>query len=102
MPAPVPGLQIDRDEALAEETVAGPMAAVIVAGRKFHRQIGEAELFIDGNLPPHAGVAGVGPRILFPGVVAEFARTGNRMEDPKALAGVYVEPAHVALLVAAA
>ena len=47
--------------------------------------------------PHDAGVAGVGPRIVQPGVVAEFARLRDRVEDPEALAGPHVESADVAL-----
>ena len=100
VPLALAGLQIDRDEAFAEQIVAGTMAAVVVAGRQLDRQIGQAELFVDADLRPHAGVAGVRPRVVLPGVVAELAGLGNRVEDPQPLAGAHVEAADVALDVA--
>src|SRR5262249_11055601 len=51
------------------------------------------------HLSPDAGVAGVRPRILFPGIVAEFARPWNRVENPETLPGLRVVTANVALLV---
>ena len=97
VPLPFAGLQIDGDEALAEQTVPRAMAAVVVAGRHLDRQIRQAELFVDRYLPPDAGVPGVDPRVLFPGVVAEFAQLRDRVEDPEPLAGPDVEPADVTL-----
>ena len=75
------------------------MAAVVVAGRQLDRQIRHPQFFVDRDLPPDAGVAGVRPRVVHPGVVAELARPRNRVEDPQPLAGLDVEPADVALLV---
>ena len=76
VPLALAGLQVERDQALAEQTVARPMAAVVVAGRQLDRQITMPELFVDRHLRPDAGIAGVRPRILQPGVVAEFAGRG--------------------------
>ena len=87
VPEALAGLQIDGDEALAEQIVAGPMAAEVVAGRNLDRQVRDAELFVDGHLRPDAGVAGVGPRVLQPRVVAELAGLRNGVEDPEPLAG---------------
>src|SRR6266446_2718098 len=89
-------LQIDRDQRLTKQSVTRPMAAVIVAGRRLDRQVHEPEFFIHRDLSPDTGIAGVLPRILFPCLVAILARSGNRVEDPKAFAGLDVEPADVA------
>ena len=102
VPLPLAGLQIDRDDALAEQVVAGPMTAIVVAGRRLDRQIRHPQFFIDGDLSPDAGVAGVRPRIVQPGIVAELARPRNRVEDPQPLARLDVESADVALFVALA
>ena len=90
VPFPLAGFQIERDEALAEEAAARPVAAVIVAGRQLHRQEHHAELFVDSHLRPHARVARVGPGVFFPRVVAELARERNRVENPQPLAGARV------------
>ena len=95
MPFADTGLYVDSHDAFAKQTVARAMAAVIVAGRKFYGKVGKAQLFIDADLRPDAGIAGVFSRIFEPGVVAEFAGPGNGVEDPEALSRAYVEAAHI-------
>src|SRR5205823_1042629 len=74
----------------------GPMAAVDIAGGQFDGQVGQAEFFIDADLSPHSGVAGVFRGTLFqPGVVAELTDARDGMKDPEALAGSDVEAANV-------
>ena len=46
VPLPLPGLQIDADQALGEQVVAGTMAAVEVGRGRLDRQVDEAELFV--------------------------------------------------------
>ena len=82
MPFPLPGPEIDADEALGEQVAPGPMAAVVVARRRLDRQIRQAEIFVDRDLRPDAGVAVLIPRVVHPRVVAEFSRHRNRVEDP--------------------
>src|SRR4029450_7666646 len=94
--------EIDRDETFAEQSVSRTMSAVVVPRRQLHRQVHQTQLFVGGDLAPDAGVPGIRPRILFPRVVPELARLGNRMEDPQTLAGPHVVAAHVPFLVAAA
>src|SRR4030095_9019445 len=89
-------------EPLAEESCARTMAAVVVAGRHLDGKEHRAELLVHADLRPAAGVAGIGLRVLFPRIAAELTGLGDRVEDPQALAGAHVEPAHVALLVAPA
>ncbi len=70
------------------------MAAVVVRGRIFDRQVDQARFFVDRDLRPHAGVAVGRPRLVLPRVVAELARSRNRVERPEQLAGLHVEGAH--------
>ncbi len=95
VPDALAGLQIDGDEAFAEQIVAGTMSAEIVAGWNFNGQVGDAELLVDGDLRPHAGVAGVGPRIFQPGVVAELTGPRDGVKRPEAFPGARVVAAHV-------
>ena len=53
--------------------------------------------FVDRHLAPDAGVAGVAPGLVQPGVVAELVGARHRVEDPLPLAGARVEPADVPL-----
>src|SRR6185295_4524545 len=93
------GHQIERDQRLAEETSARAMTAVIVAGGQFDGDVDGAESFVDRHLSPRAGIAGVFPRTLFPGVVAELSWARDRMENPQPSAGAHIEGADVALLI---
>ena len=78
------------------------MAAVVVPGWHFDRQIRETQFLVGGHLCPHAGVARVRPGIFLPRVDAELARLRNRVEDPQPLPRPDIEAAHVAFLVAPA
>ena len=102
MPLALPGLQIHRHDALAEQPIARPVPAVEIPRRQLHRQISQSQLFIDADLPPHARVAGVVRGILFPSVVTKLARLRNRVKDPQPLARPHIEPAHETLYVALA
>ncbi len=99
VPLPLAGTQIDADQRFAEEVVAGAVAAIEVVGRGLHRQVGQAEVLVDGDLRPDAGVAVLLGRAAQPRVVPELARFRDRVEDPQALAGADVERADVALVV---
>src|SRR5690242_17057594 len=76
------------------------MAAVEIASRRLHRKVNQAQLLVCRHLRPHSRVAGVFGGAVQPGVVAEFAFLGNCVEDPQALAGAHIKPAHIALVVA--
>src|SRR5262245_57470171 len=78
------------------------MAAVVVAGRQFDRQVRHAELLVDADLTPNTGIARVRPRVSLPRVVAKFARRRDGMENPEAFAGTDVEAANVPFDVRAA
>ena len=74
------------------------MAAVVVAGRQFDRQVDEAELFVDATSAPtrrRCRCRSTSPvsHVSLPN--SPGAR--NRVEDPQALAGPRVEAADVAL-----
>ena len=97
MPLALAGLQIDANQAFAEQIVARPLSAVVVGRRRFHRKINQPEFFIDGHLSPHAGVAVGGPGTVLPGFVAELARPWNGVERPQQLAGFNIKSPHQAL-----
>src|SRR4029077_13578948 len=100
--SPFPGWEIDGDETFAEQAVSRTMPAVVVTGRQLHREVHQTQLLVGGDLAPDPGIPGIRPGIFFPGVVAELARLGNRVEDPQPLAGPYVEAADVAFFVTTA
>ena len=47
MPDPFAGFEIDADDGIGEQIAAQPVAAVIIVGGHFHRQIGVTEFGID-------------------------------------------------------
>ena len=87
VPDPLAGLEVEGDDAVREQVVAGPVPAVEVAGRHLHREVHVAQLGVDGHLAPYPGVPGVAPRIVQPGVVPEFVGARNGVEYPLPLAG---------------
>src|SRR6185295_11388612 len=86
VPFSLAGFQIDAHETLAEQVVAGTMAAVEIGGRRLDRQVDETGFLVHGDARPDAGVAVGRPRLVLPGVVAELAGAWNRVERPQHLA----------------
>ena len=97
VPVALAGIEIEADDGARKEIGAGTMAAEVVAGGVFGREIHAVQLFVDRDRRPVAGVARVRPRIVLPRVVAELAGLRNRVEDPQTLAGAHVVAADVAL-----
>ena len=75
------------------------MPAVEIARRALDGKIHVAKLFVGRQRRPRAGVPGVGPGIVQPGVVAELAGLRNRVEGPQPLARAHVPAADEALRV---
>ena len=96
VPQVLAGIRVGRDEAGAEEIVAGAIAAVLIDRRRAERHIDDAALGIDGDEAPDVDARTVLPAVAGPGVVVFFTRSGNRTERPDQLAGVDVPGAHVA------
>jgi hypothetical protein len=69
MPDTLPGLDIKGHQAFGKEVVAGTRAAVVVAGWRLDRQVHVTELFVGRHRRPDRDVAGVGPRVVQPGLV---------------------------------
>src|SRR5438128_571195 len=74
------------------------MTTVNVARGQLYRDVCHSQFFIDADLSPYAGIAGVfRGTFLRPGVVTELAEARDSVEDPEALAGLDVESANVTL-----
>src|SRR5215471_627278 len=76
------------------------MAAVVVAGWRFHWQINQPEFLIHRDLGPYTCVARILRRPVQPSVVAELALHRNGVEGPQTLAGSNVKAARIALVIA--
>ena len=95
MPLAFARLAVERNEALGEQVVPQPVAAVPVVGRRAEGQIDEPEVFVRGDQRPHVRVARVLPGIVLPGLVPELPRLRNRVEGPAQLASHRIEAADV-------
>ncbi len=96
VPHPFAGLDVERDDARAEEVVAGTEAAVVVDGGAVGRDVDEAAGRVGRHRRPRRHVAGPAPRVVLPRVVAELTRPRNHVELPQELAGLEVVTEDVA------
>src|SRR5262245_35113793 len=85
MPDALARFGVEADEAPGEQVVAGSIPTVEIAGRRLDWDIDIPQFFIAGERGPGAGVAGVFPRVVFPGLVAEFTRARDGLEGPDSL-----------------
>ena len=109
VPQVLAGVRVGRDDARAEEIVAGAIAAVLIDRGRAERHVDDAALDVDGDEAPDVDARAILPAVARPRVVELLARLRNRSERPHQLAGVDVPGAHIAqrpprrvLLVAAA
>ena len=99
VPLQLAGQRVERDGRVAEQVVAGPIAAVVVHARTADRHVDEAALLIDGQRERPDVVAGaILPAVVAPGVVTDFAGPRDGVEVPQLLARARVVGVHVALL----
>ena len=90
VPDPLAGLHVQRDDAGAEQVVAGAEAAVVVDGRAVGRDVDQAARRVGRHRRPRRHVAGPAPRVVLPGLVAELARPRDHVELPHELPGLDV------------
>ena len=87
VPLALPGLAVDRDDALGVQVVAEPVAAVEIVRRRADGQVGGPGLLVDRDHRPDVRVAAVAPGTVLPGFDAEFILLGNGVKDPGQIAG---------------
>ena len=95
MPLALARLAVESHQALGEQVVAQPVAAVPVVRRRAERQVDEAEILIRRDQRPDVRVARVLPGVVLPGLVTVFPRLRNRVEGPAQFAGHRIEAADV-------
>src|SRR5262245_33250763 len=95
MPDALAGCAAHTTERVGEQVVSEAMTAVHVVRGARQREIREPEFFIRADERPEIRLARVRPRIVFPGLVADFSRPWNHAERPAWLAGAHVERLHV-------
>src|SRR3954449_12798577 len=95
MPEALAGSRLERDDRIAKEVGAMPIAAVEIVFRAGRRHVDDSAFLIDGLLTPVVGAADRLPGIFRPRVVPELAGAGHGMKRPHQLAGSNIECAHV-------
>ena len=88
MPAPFSGFDIQRNKTGSEEVVAWAMSTVIVDRRTIRRNIDQSEFGVGGHRSPRRHITGPFPRIIFPGVVPKFTRSGYDIKLPFEITGI--------------
>src|SRR5580658_6884484 len=89
--------RVHRDQRIAKQVCAGPVAAVVVACGSAKGQIKDAALLIRRQVEsPDVDAGPALPPVAQPRIVAWFARPGNRVELPQFLARAGVIGACVA------
>src|SRR5215470_19938952 len=96
MPDPLASFELDADNRIAKQIATRSVTAIIIVGGRFYRQIRITQFGIDGHGRPHASVAGVSVRLIFPRVRSKLSCLWNRMEHPLLPAGPRIEGHHVA------
>ena len=96
MPGPLAGLDVEGDDARAEQPVARTEAAVEVNRRRIRRHVDEPPFRVGGDGRPGRDVARPLPRVVLPRLVPELAGARNDVELPLVLAGPRVVAEDVA------
>ena len=92
-------LRVEGHRRVAEEVVAGPIAAVVVHARTADRHVDDSALLIDGQRERPDVVAGaILPAVVAPRVVTDFAGPRDGVKVPHLLAGARVVGVHIAFL----
>src|SRR5439155_14745200 len=97
IPDHLAGLDVEAHDRIGIKIRARPMPAVAVARSGFHRYIHVAEVFVDREARPGAGIAGVFIRTVQPRFRARLAFARNGMESPDLLSRANIESHDVAL-----
>jgi hypothetical protein len=90
------GVGVERDQAIGKQIVAGAIGAVKIGGGGTRGHVDDATHGVERHPAPVVCRAAILPRFGRPGLVAEFAGVGNRVERPAHLAGPDVVGANVA------
>src|SRR5437764_9426882 len=96
MPDAFAGFSLEAHEAVAEEIVAQPMAAIHITGGRGQGQIDVTEFFIGAQIRPCINGACVLPRPVLPGFHAKVAFLRNNSKRPSQLAGLDIIAADIA------
>src|ERR1700733_8964451 len=86
---------IESQQGISEQVVADAVCAVKVRDRRACRNIDDATLSIESHATPVVRGACVSPRILRPGVIAEFPWMRNGVKRPANCSRMHVESANV-------
>src|SRR5215467_13468277 len=95
VPEPLAGANVERENAVAEQIGADTIGAVHIVGRRSQGKVGNAPLFIDGDLTPGVDAAYVLPGVRRPRVITELTGMRDSVKGPEQLAAEDVIGAQV-------
>src|SRR5437762_8770221 len=96
------GLRVEGDDRVAEQIIAGPVAAIRVRAGTTDRKVENAAFVVHRKSEgPHVVAGAVPPAIESPRFVSDFAGTGNRVEFPNLFSRARVVRVRVARLTGA-
>src|ERR1700730_6759926 len=79
-------LRVERNRCVAEEVIAGPIAAVVIHARAADRHVDDASLLVDGKSErPDVVARSILPTVILPRVIADFAGERNGVKVPQLL-----------------
>ena len=90
VPLALAGRDVDGDERVAVEVVAGMRDADVVAADNRDRDVDDAARFVDREIAPRVGAADRLPGVVLPGLVIGIARLRDQVERPHQRAGARV------------
>ena len=97
MPYALARLGIEGKQAVSEQVIAKAVSTVEIEGSRTSRDINDSGVPVEGHSGPVVNGAGALPGILGPSIVAELARSRNRVERPAKLTGTNFVCADVAI-----
>ncbi len=82
VPGPFSGFCVQRHQALAEQVVTGPVAAIKIIGRCFYGQVDQTQFGVCTHHGPDPGITGTTPGLLAPGFNTKLAFPGYGVKGP--------------------
>src|ERR1051326_7487559 len=83
IPLEFAGQRVHRNNRVAEQIIARPIAAPIIAGGGAERHVQDAAPLIESHVPaPDVDAGSFFPAVIQPGFVSGLAWAGDRMEFP--------------------
>src|SRR5690348_9351893 len=97
MPYALAGLGIEGKQAVSEQVITHAVSAIEIEGSRAGRDVNDSTVPVESHSGPVVNGAGALPGILGPSLVAELARSRNRMKRPAQPTGTNLVGSDVAI-----